>query len=212
MDRAAAARAVSELPRSRWCCRERVPPHCDVSFSLIAGNALGVIVRADRARPAGARAGRRLSRRAHHPARRRHARPVEPGRALTPVGYPPQEVELFEGTWSRRTSRASADAEPGKLIAAATAAGVHDIILRPPQGYKTEVGEGGHCSAGNASASRSPAHSTAIRSGGARRAELESDAPASRRSPAIAGARAWQTPSPSRTGRARVARSTTSWC
>jgi len=59
------------------------------------------------------------------------------------VGYLPQEVELFEGTVAENISRFDSDSDPTKLIAAATAAGVHDIILRLPQGYKTQVGEGG---------------------------------------------------------------------
>jgi PrtD family type I secretion system ABC transporter len=59
------------------------------------------------------------------------------------VGYLPQEVELFEGTVAQNIARFDADAAPERLIAAATAAGVHEIILRLPQGYKTPVGEGG---------------------------------------------------------------------
>src|SRR5262249_49057865 len=59
------------------------------------------------------------------------------------VGYLPQEVELFEGTVAQNIARFEADAEPARFIPAGPAPGVHDVILRLPQGYKTEVGEGG---------------------------------------------------------------------
>jgi ATP-binding cassette subfamily C protein len=59
------------------------------------------------------------------------------------IGYLPQEVELFDGTVAENIARFEPEADPTKLIAAATAAGVHDVILRLPQGYKTQVGEGG---------------------------------------------------------------------
>jgi PrtD family type I secretion system ABC transporter len=59
------------------------------------------------------------------------------------IGYLPQEVELFEGTVAQNIARFQADADPNLLMTAALAAGVHDFILRLPQGYKTEVGENG---------------------------------------------------------------------
>ena len=59
------------------------------------------------------------------------------------VGYLPQDVELLAGR-SRRTSPGSNQIQiPNRVIAAAKAAGVHDLILRLPEGYKTDIGESG---------------------------------------------------------------------
>jgi ATP-binding cassette subfamily C protein len=117
----------------------------DVSFSLIAGNALGVIGPSGSGKTSLARALVGVWKPVRGTIRLDGATldqwsPDALGRF---IGYLPQEVELFEGTVAQNIARFEADAEPGKLIAAATAAGVHDIILRLPQGYKTEVGEGG---------------------------------------------------------------------
>jgi PrtD family type I secretion system ABC transporter len=59
------------------------------------------------------------------------------------IGYLPQEVDLFDGTVADNISRFESEADPSKLIAAAIAADVHNVILRLPQGYKTQVGESG---------------------------------------------------------------------
>jgi PrtD family type I secretion system ABC transporter len=59
------------------------------------------------------------------------------------IGYLPQDVELFAGTVAQNIARFEEEADPGSIIAAATAANVHEMILRLPEGYDTQIGEAG---------------------------------------------------------------------
>ena len=59
------------------------------------------------------------------------------------IGYLPQNVELFDGTVAENIGRFQADAEPEAIIAAAQAAGAHNLIMSLPDGYGTRIGEAG---------------------------------------------------------------------
>ena len=55
------------------------------------------------------------------------------------IGYLPQRVTLFDGTIADNIARLRSGAEPGGIIAAARAAAAHEMILKLPDGYDTQV-------------------------------------------------------------------------
>lgn len=59
------------------------------------------------------------------------------------VGYLPQDVQLFSGTVAENIARFDPDITDEKVIAAAKAAGAYEMILGLTQGLETQVGENG---------------------------------------------------------------------
>lgn len=117
----------------------------DVSFRLAAGDGLGVIGPSASGKSSLMRAlvgvwpprrgTVRLDGSPHD-----HWAPDAIGRA---IGYLPQEIALIEGTIAENIARFDPAPAPEALVAAARAAGVHDLILRQPGGYDARIGEGG---------------------------------------------------------------------
>lgn len=69
-------------------------------------------------------------------------RHFDPDQLGSYVGYLPQDVELFAGTVAENISRFR-DVNPEKVIAAAQLAGVHELAQQLPDGYDTQIGDGG---------------------------------------------------------------------
>lgn len=59
------------------------------------------------------------------------------------IGYLPQDTALFDGTVGENIARFAHDPDPERIVAAATRAGVHEMILRLADGYDTRIGPRG---------------------------------------------------------------------
>ncbi|MEA2873363.1 MAG: ATP-binding cassette, subfamily type secretion system permease/ATPase [Hyphomicrobiales bacterium] len=117
----------------------------DVSFTLKAGQGLGIIGPS----ASGKSSLARLLVGVWAPARGKvridgaamdQWSPADLGRH---IGYLPQDVELFAGTVAQNIARFESEAPSDAIIAASQAAGVHDLIVRLPEGYDTQIGESG---------------------------------------------------------------------
>ena len=58
------------------------------------------------------------------------------------IGYLPQDIELFAGTVSENIARFG-EVDPEEVVRAAQKAGVHELVLKLPNGYDTPIGEAG---------------------------------------------------------------------
>ena len=66
--------------------------------------------------------------------------PERLGRA---IGYMPQDVQLFSGSVAENIARFRPGWTSEEVIKAARLANAHDLIARLPEGYETQLGEGG---------------------------------------------------------------------
>jgi ATP-binding cassette subfamily C protein len=64
------------------------------------------------------------------------------------IGYLPQDVELFSGTVAQNISRFQDDIDAEDVLAASNLAGCHEMIQHMPEGYNTQIGEGGQALSG----------------------------------------------------------------
>jgi PrtD family type I secretion system ABC transporter len=117
----------------------------DVSFAVEAGHGIGIIGPSGSGKSSLVRGLVGIWRPARGKVRLDGAAldqwsPEELGRHL---GYLPQDVELLAGTIAQNIARFDPDAKDSDIIAAATEAGVHEMIIKMPEGYDSQIGEQG---------------------------------------------------------------------
>lgn len=125
----------------------------DVSFFLEAGQGLGIIGPSGSGKSSLLRAlvGVWAPARGHVRLDSAALEQWSPDQLGRHIGYLPQDVELFGGTIADNISRFDTSADADAIIAAARAAGVHEMIVTMRDGYDTQIGEAGHSlSAGQA--------------------------------------------------------------
>ena len=57
-------------------------------------------------------------------------------------------MQLFDGTLAENIARMAPEPDAEAVIEAARAAGIHDMVVHMPDGYKTRIGPGGHALSG----------------------------------------------------------------
>jgi ATP-binding cassette subfamily C protein len=117
----------------------------DISFSVAAGSVLGVVGPSGSGKTSLARALVGVWGPANGKVRLDGAALDQWSAAsLGPhIGYLPQDAEILDGTIAQNIARFDPAAGSEAIVAAAKAAGVHDMILRLPHGYEQSVGERG---------------------------------------------------------------------
>ena len=116
----------------------------DVSFSLVAGDSLGIVGPS----ASGKSTLARLLVGAWKP--QQGAIRIDgadlaswpPERLGQHIGYLPQDIELFAGSIAENIARME-EPDSEMVIEAARIAGLHEMILQMPNGYDTQIGEGG---------------------------------------------------------------------
>lgn len=117
----------------------------DITFSLVAGSGLGVIGASGSGKSSLARLLVGLWWPQKGAVRLDGATLDQwPAAALARhIGYLPQSIELMDGTIAENIASFDPEATSEKIIAAARAARIHDLVVSLPDGYSTEVGETG---------------------------------------------------------------------
>jgi PrtD family type I secretion system ABC transporter len=135
-----AAEAVSVVPPGA----QKVTAQ-DVNFTVKAGSGVGVIGPSASGKSSLVRALVGVWRPARGAVRLDGASLDQwtPGSLGRHIGYLPQDVELIEGTIAENIARFDPAAPAEAVIAAAKAAGVHEMIVGLPAGYETPIGEQG---------------------------------------------------------------------
>jgi len=116
----------------------------DVSFQLEPGEALGIIGPSGAGKSTLARHLAGIMQPSRGTVRLDGADMTQWGREALGdhIGYLPQDIELFSDTVAANIGRFKTNVDR-EVIEAARLAGVHEMIIRLPQGYETQIGEGG---------------------------------------------------------------------